>query len=239
MLPIVGGQNGNPGARRRIEAWLPLAARRGLVFPAIAVLLCGVPLSTSSAEEPFNRSVIVLSPDEADGRLVATREAIAFWNQALSDLNVRTRLLEPEIIIASPISRSLEAYVRLISQFGGRVPQGSAGPKQPVGLAELPGDIVVLLSTQPILSFAWPIADRGRYLLAIQTDRSPPLSASGVSRNVIAHELGHALGLVHNGNPTTLMCGPCRSDVFTSDEPPFLPLASQDRARLLKLDPPQ
>ena len=214
-------------------------ARRGLVCPTIAVLLCGLPLSTSSGEESFNRSVIVLSPDEADGRLVATREAIAFWNQTLSDLNVRTRLLAPEIIVASPISRSLETFAQLISQSGGRVPKGSAGPKQPVGLAELPGDIVVLLSRQPIQSFAWPIAGRGRYLLAIKTDRVPPLNASEVSRNVVAHEFGHTLGLIHNRNPTTLMCGPCGSRVFKSDEPPFLPLTSQDRARLLELDPPQ
>ena len=151
---------------------------------------------------------------------------------------MRTRLLEPEIVIASPVSRALEAYARLISKSGGEVAQGSAGP-QPLGLAELPGDIIVLLSTQPILSFAWPITDRGRYLLAIQTDRVPPLNVSAVARNVIAHELGRTLGLIHNSNPTTLMCGPCRAGVFKSAGPSFLPLTSQDRARLLELNPSQ
>ena len=218
---------------------MTLASRTGLVFPAVVALLCSVPQPTSNGAESFDRSVTVLSPDEADGRLVATREAIAFWNQALSDLNVRTRLLRPEIVVASPDRRSLESYARLISQAGGKVPKGSDGPKQPTGLAELPGDVIVLLSTQSIFSFAWPIADRGRYLVAIQTDHAAPMSTSGVSRNVIAHELGHTLGLVHNGDPTTLMCSPCQSGVFTADAPPFLPLTSQDRVRLVELDPPQ
>ena len=218
---------------------MTFASRTGLVFPAIVALLCSLPQSTSSGAESFDRSVTVLSPDEADGRLVATREAIAFWNQILSDLNVRTRLLGPEIVVASPDRRSIESYARLISQAGGKVPKGSDGPRQPVGLAELRGDVIVLLSTQNIFSFAWPIAERRGYLLAIQTDRAAPMSEAGVSRNVIAHELGHTLGLVHNGDDATLMCGPCRSRVFTSDEPPFLPLTSQDRARLLELEPPQ
>ena len=213
-----------------------VAARVVFVGPTVAALMCGSLLSTPSGRESFDRSVTVLSPNEGDGRLVATREAIAFWNRTLSDLHVRARLLDPVIVVASPGARSIESYARLISQHGGKLPLGSAGPKPPVALAEIPGDTVVLLSTQSIFSFAWPIGDRGRYLLAIQTDQTPPLNAFGVSRNVIAHELGHSLGLTHNADPTTLMCGPCVSSVFTSDEPPFLPLTPQDRAQLLGLD---
>jgi hypothetical protein len=124
-------------------------------------------------------------------------------------------------------------FARLISRAGGEVGQGSGGP-QPRNLGQIHGDVIVLLSTQAIMSFAWPVTDRGRYILAIQTDQAAPLNAPGMSRNVIAHELGHTLGLVHNSNSATLMCGPCRA-VFKPDAPAFLPLTAQDRARLLQL----
>jgi hypothetical protein len=80
---------------------------RKSAIPIALTLLCGLALSASSAEETFSRSVIVFSPDSADGRLAATREAIAFWNETLADLRVRTRLADPEVAIASPYSQSL------------------------------------------------------------------------------------------------------------------------------------
>lgn len=46
-----------------------------------------------------------------------------------------------------------------------------------------------------------------------------PLTLANVARNVIAHELGHAIGLGHNNDAAKLMCGrpaPCRPDVFRS-----------------------
>ncbi|NIR43935.1 MAG: matrixin family metalloprotease, partial [Gammaproteobacteria bacterium] len=45
-----------------------------------------------------------------------------------------------------------------------------------------------------------------------------------VSRHVIAHELGHAIGLGHNRSPDTLMCGPCQPLMATVGEDGFLPL---------------
>ena len=77
-------------------------------------------------------------------------------------------------------------------------------------------------------------------LVAIKNGSTPPLNLPNVLPNVIAHEIGHALGLQHNADPTTLMCGrpaPCRPAAFVSDEPRMFPLTSADIARLHELYP--
>jgi hypothetical protein len=100
---------------------------------------------------------------------------------------------------------------------------------------EIEGDIVVFFSRQRIFSFAWPFAGRTRFFVGISTDTAAPLSYPNVTRNVIAHELGHALGLAHNGSTRTLMCGPCESLLYQSERPVFFPLTPGERARLLAL----
>jgi Matrixin len=68
------------------------------------------------------------------------------------------------------------------------------------------------------------------------------MNLPNVPRNVIAHELGHAIGLGHNSDPTTLMCGrpaQCRPDLFRSDQPRMFPLTDDEKRQLLPMYPPQ
>lgn len=211
-----------------MRAWLPVTA--GAVM---AVLLpCG-PDAAAAAD----RSVVVLAPSADDDRLEPAQEAIAFWNARLAELGVATRLAEPRVVVASPVARSVENYARSVAQRGVRLPGGEAEPDAPEELTGLAADIVLLLSRQDILSYTWPLPriDPPRYLVVIRAVRGPDRGDAMVSRHVVAHELGHALGLLHNEHPDTLMCGPCQPLLSEPDDTGFLPLTDAERARLVEL----
>ena len=183
------------------------------------------------------RSILLLAPTVSDARLEASHEAISHWNAMLADLGVETRLGTPQVVVESPVARALENYARRISQRVFRLPAGAAEPRPPDELTSLDADIVVLLSRQDIMSFAWPMpkVDPPRYFVVIRSVRSPDRDDAMVSRHVVAHELGHAIGLVHNADPHALMCGPCQPLTAESDATGFLPLTDLDRTRLVEL----
>ena len=106
--------------------------------------------------------------------------------------------------------------------------------------ASFPGDLLIVLSDAEFVSFTSRIGDR--MLVAIKNGAHPPLSLPNVLPNVIAHELGHAIGLEHNSDPTTLMCGrpaACRPAAFLSDTARMFPLTPADISRLRESYPGQ
>ena len=92
----------------------------------------------------------------------------------------------------------------------------------------------MLLSRQDLMSFAWPLPRRPGHFVAIEEDRTAMATNPNIARNIIAHEIGHTLGLRHNRDPTTLMCGPCRTDDLAADRPEYMRLTENDRRRLVE-----
>ena len=108
---------------------------------------------------------------------------------------------------------------------------GPATARLHASLSGVPGDIIIALSQTDLISFGmtWRAGSPG--VVVIRRSDILPLSLPNTVRNVVAHELGHVLGLTHNVDATTLMCGrpaPCRPAAFASDTVHFFPLTASD-----------
>lgn len=177
---------------------------------------------------------VVVSGKEGDLRIPLVIEAVDFWNKQLSEIGSGFRLgpitFTKETIPVEELQARSQA---VLSKQGALAPTPS--------LMNIEGDLIVVLSDGDFVSFAGPFLSDGRRLVAIRGGHLPPLTLPNVARNVIAHELGHAIGLGHNDDPTNLMCGrpaSCRPDAFRSNIDHYFPLMEEEKQFLLKLYPP-
>jgi hypothetical protein len=177
-------------------------------------------------------SVTIVSQGN-DDRERLVHEAVGYWNRTFAEIGSKFRLgAVTQIAGAIPTS---ELAMLSASALNRRGP-----PDFPASVRGVPGNIVVALSDGDFISFCSRSLDLRKAIVGIRSAQVYPLTLPNVARNVIAHELGHAIGLGHNADATKLMCGrpaPCRPGAFASQTARYFQLTSEEKAELLAMYP--
>src|SRR5687767_2461325 len=179
-------------------------------------------------------SIVVLGQG-GDSRNQLVADAVDLWNQQLTEIGSGFRLESVKFV--SEILPATELAALSQAMLDGQ--RALVGP--PSGFMQMKGDLIIALSDGAFVSFAMSFQNTDKRLIAIPSFHAVPFRFTNVGRNLVAHELGHAIGLGHNDDRSKLMCGrpaPCRPDAFRSGAERFFPLMEEEKLSLLKLYPP-
>lgn len=183
---------------------------------------------------------VLIAAHPNDSRIPLVRDAVEFWNGQLAAVGSSFRL-GPLTHTSNLVPDDYLVSIGSLIETEGGLPPVSQLPPFPPSVATMPGDLIVALSDAQFVSFSTPPGAGRKVVVGIRTQRTRPLSLPNVARNLIAHEIGHAIGIGHNSDATTLMCGrpaSCRPDSFRSNEERYFPLTDQEAAQILRLYPP-
>jgi hypothetical protein len=193
---------------------------------AMLALLAIAGCRTAASSDVRPLQVTILG-ESGDPRVAPVREAIAHWNFEFARLGLRTRL-DSGTVVDRPLP---EEALRAASRAKMTPWSPIVDARLRAALSDVPGDLVIALSRTDLISFSVPLESGRRGVVGIRRADILPLSLPNTVRNVVAHEMGHVLGLEHNGDSTTLMCGrpaSCRPAAFASDTARFFPLTAGD-----------
>jgi hypothetical protein len=174
---------------------------------------------------------VAILGDPHDARIQPVREAIDHWNSELARLGLNVQLDSGAIAkVPVPEDAFRAASAAKLKPWGPFV-----DARLRAALSDVPGDIVIGLSRTDLISFAVPLRSGRKGIVGVRRSDVLPLSLPNTVRNVVAHEIGHVIGLSHNADSTTLMCGrpaSCRPAAFASDRAYFFPLTAGDEQSL-------